>query len=155
MLRRLVPRLVGAVVLAGSLLTVATAQDAKKDAPKDKKADTKEIKGKITKVDVDKMTLSIETADGKKMDFTVDKTVEFIGPRGGVSKKGIKDERVKVGAQVTLTTDATGKTLKEVHLPRQGGDKGKDKAADKAPAKDASKDKASDKAPAKDASKDK
>ena len=138
MLRRLAVALVGAVVLAGSLLTVATAQDAKKDAPKDKKADTKEIKGKITKVDANKMTLSIETEDGKKLDFKVDDDVKFIGPRGGVSKMGIKDDRVKVGAQVTLMTDATGKVLKEVHLPRRaGGDTGKDKA----PVKDASKDK--------------
>jgi hypothetical protein len=140
MLRRLVAGLVGAVVLTGSLLTVATAQDAKKDAAKDKKADskdTKEIKGKITKVDVDKMTLSIETDDGKKLDFKVDDDVKFIGPNKGLSKQGIKDDRVKVGAQVTLTTDSTGKILKEVHLPRRG----KDKAADKAPAKDASKDK--------------
>jgi len=139
MLRRLAVGLVGAVVLTGSLLTVATAQD-KKDAPKDKKADskdTKEIKGKITKVDVDKMTLSIETDDGKKLDFKVDDDVKFIGPNKGLSKQGIKDDRVKVGAQVTLTTDATGKVLKEVHLPRRG----KDKSADKAPAKDASKDK--------------
>jgi hypothetical protein len=142
MLRRLAVALVGAVVLAGGLLTVATAQDAKKDAPKDKKADTKEIKGKITKVDANKMTLSIETEDGKKLDFKVDDDVKFIGPRGGASKMGIKDDRVKVGAQVTLTTDATGKVLKEVHLPRRaGGDAGKDKASDKAPAKDASKDK--------------
>ena len=146
MLRRLVAGLVGAVVLTGSLLTVATAQDAKKDAvQKDKKADskdTKEIKGKITKVDVDKMTLSIETDDGKKLDFKVDDDVKFIGPNKGLSKQGIKDDRVKVGAQVTLTTDSTGKVLKEVHLPRRAaGDKGKDKPADKAPAKDASKDK--------------
>jgi len=141
MLRRLVTGLVGAAVLAGSMLAVATAQDAKKDAPKDKKADTKEIKGKITKVDADKMTLSIETDDGKKLDFKVDKGVEFIGPRGGLSKEGIKDDRVKVGAEVKLVTDASGKTLKEVHLPvRKGGDKGKAKAADKAPSKDASKD---------------
>jgi hypothetical protein len=139
MLRRLLAGLVGAVVLTGSLLTVAAAQDAKKDAVKDKKADTKEIKGKITKVNVDKMTLSIKTEDGKEMDFKVDDDVKFIGPRQGVSKNGIKDKRVTVGAQVTLVTDATGKTLKEVHLPRQtsAGGKEKDKASDKAPPKDA------------------
>jgi hypothetical protein len=132
MLRRLVAGVVGAVVLTGSLLTLAAAQDAKKDGAKDKKADakeTKEIKGKITKVDVDKMSLSIETEDGKKLDFKVDDDVKFIGPNEGVSKLGIKDDRVKVGAQVTLTTDATGKALKEVHLPRRGAatDKSKDK----------------------------
>ena len=129
MLRRLVAGLVGAVVLTGSLLTVAAAQDAKKDKGKDSPKDTKEIKGTITKVDVDKMSFSIKTEDGKTMDFKVDDDVKFIGPRGGVSKMGIKDDRVKVGAEVKLTMDSTGKTLKEVHLPRRGGgtDKGKDK----------------------------
>ena len=138
MLRKLVVGLVGAVVLAGSLLTVAAAQEAKKDAAKDKKADakdTKEIKGKITKVDVDKKTFSIKTDDGKEMDFMVDDDVKFIGPRQGVSKDKIKDKRFIVGAQVTLVTDAKGKALKEVRLPRQGGggkekDKGT-KASDK------------------------
>jgi hypothetical protein len=131
MLRRIVPGLVGAVVLAGSLLTVATAQDAKKDGAKDAKAETKEVKGKITKVDVDKMTFSIETADGKKHDYTVDKDVEFIGPMGGNRKDGIKDKQMKVGAEVRLVLDSTGKKLKEVHLPRAkpGGDKDKDKVA--------------------------
>lgn len=144
MARRLVVGLVGIVVFAGSLITVA-AQDAKKDAAKDKKATTKEgkeIKGKITKVDIDKMTISVETDDGKKLDFKVDDDVKFIGPNKGVSKQGIKDDRVKTGAQVTLVTDASGKTLKEVHLPRRDGGGGKGKKLDKAPAKDApSKDK--------------
>jgi hypothetical protein len=131
MLRRFVPGLVGAFVLAGSLLTIAAAQDAKKDAG-DKKV-TKEIKGKITKVDVDKMTFSIKTSDGKEMDFTVDKDVQFIGPMGGKRKDGIKDKQFKVGAEVSLVMDATGKNLKEVHLPRAkaGGDKGKDKDKEK------------------------
>jgi hypothetical protein len=132
MLRRIVPGLVGAVVLAGSLLTVATAQEGKKDG-KDAKADTKEVKGKITKVDAEKMTFTIETADGKKHDFTVDKDVEFIGPMGGNRKDGIKDKQMKVGVELRLVLDASGKKLKEVHFPRAkpGGDKAKDKATDK------------------------
>jgi hypothetical protein len=141
MLRRLVAGSVGIVVLAGSLLTVAAAQDAKKDTGKDKKADakeSKEIKGKISKIDLDKMMLTVETDDGRKLDFKVTDDVKFIGPNGGVSKSGIKDDRVKTGAQVSLTTDASGKTLKEVRLPRRtgGGAKGKDKI-EKAPTKDA------------------
>jgi hypothetical protein len=138
MVRRLVVGLVGIIVFAGSLLTVA-AQDAKKDGGKETKAkDSKGIKAKISKVDIDKMTISVETEDGKKHDFKVDDDVKFIGPNGGLSKQGIKDDRVKAGAQVTLVTDASGKTLKEVHLPRRGGGggKGKDKI-DKAPSKDA------------------
>ena len=130
MLRRLVAGLVGAVVLAGSLFTVAAAQEAKKDGAKD---DKKEIKGKITKIDVDKMTFSIKTSDGKEMDFTVDKDVQFIGPMGGKRKEGIKDKQFKLGSEVSLVMDATGKNLKEVHLPRAkpGSDKGKDKDKEK------------------------
>src|SRR5262249_48801533 len=59
-MRRLGAGLVGAVVLAGSLLTVAAAQDTKKDKAKDAPKDAKEITGKITKVDADKMTFSIK-----------------------------------------------------------------------------------------------
>jgi len=139
MLRRLLAGLVGAVVLAGSLLTVAAAQEAKKDGAKDAKKDSakkdgKEISGKITKLDVDKMSFTIKTEDGKSLDFKVDDDVKFLGPRGGPSKMGIKDERFKVGAEVKLTLDASGKTLKEVHLPRRtgGNDKGKTKDKDKA-----------------------
>jgi preprotein translocase subunit YajC len=124
MLRRFGVGLVGAIVLTGSLLTMAAAQDAKKDSGTAKSsgkgtaaADTKEIKGKVTKVDADKGTFSIETDDGKKLDFKVDDKVKFVGPRGGPSKQGIKDDRFKVGAQVTLTTDASGKVLQQVKLP--------------------------------------
>jgi len=144
---RLIVGLIGLVALAGSLLTVAVAQDAKKD---DGKKDAKEIKGKVTKVDIDKMTFSIKPDAGEEMEFKVSDDVKFVGPNRGSSKEGIKDSRFKVGAQVTLVTDATGKTLKEVRLPRRsgGGTKGKDKI-EKSPAKDApAKD---NKAPAKDA----
>jgi hypothetical protein len=135
MLKRLVAGFVGIALLAGTMLTVAAAQD-KKDSPKDKKTTAKdgtEIKGKITKVDLDKKTFTIETADGKKLDFTVTDDVKFVGPRGGPSKEGIKDDRFKVGNEVKLVTDAGGKTLKEVHLPvrKKGGDKGDEKPKDK------------------------
>jgi hypothetical protein len=75
------------------------------------------------------MSLSIKPDDGKETSYTLDKDVKFIGPRGGVSKMGIKDDRVKVGAEVKLVMDVTGKAVKEVHLPRRTGatDKGKDK----------------------------
>jgi hypothetical protein len=134
MLKRLIVVLIGTAALAGTMLT-AGAQE-KKDSAKDKKAatkDGKEIKGKVTKVDVDKMTFTIESEDGKKLDFKVGDDVKFIGPRGGPSKEGIKDDRFKVGNEVKLVMDASGKTLKEVHLPvrKKGGTKGDDKPKDK------------------------
>jgi hypothetical protein len=137
---------VGTLLLAGTMLTVAVAQE-KKDSAKEKKATAKdgmEIKGKVTKVDAEKKTFTIETEDGKKLDFKVGDDVKFIGPRGGPSKEGIKDDRFKVGNEVKLVTDAGGKTLKEVHLPvrKKGGTKGDDKPKDKKATTD---DKAKDK----------
>lgn len=130
MLKRLLVVLIGTAALAGTMMTAAAQE--KKDSAKDKKAaskDGKEIKGKLTKVDVDKMTFTVETEDGKKLDFKVTDDVKFVGPRGGPSKEGIKDDRMKIGNEVKLVTDASGKTLKEVHLPirRKGDDKPKDK----------------------------
>ena len=131
MLMRLMAGLLSAVVLAAAMLTAASAQDAKKekDVAKEKKTDkdTKEIKGKVIKVDVDKMTFTVETEDGKKLDFKADDDVKWLGPQGGVHKQGIKDERFKIGAKVSVVTDASGKTVKEVHLPRLGKDRAKDK----------------------------
>jgi hypothetical protein len=54
-------------------------------------------------------------ADGKQTDLMVDDETQFVGPRGGVSKDGIKDDRLRVGAQLKVTMD--GKTVKEIHLP--------------------------------------
>src|SRR5262249_49344816 len=146
MLKRLIVVLIGTAALAGAMLTTAVAQE-KKDSAKDKKATTKEgteIKGKITKLDVDKKTFTIETDDGKKLDFKVGDDVKFLGPPGGASKDVVKDDRFKVGNEVKLVTEAGGKTLKEVHLPvrKKGGTKGEDKAKDKKAAPD---DKAKDK----------
>ena len=41
--------------------------------------------------------------------------MEFVGPHGGISKAGLKDDRLAVGNEVTLVL--SGKSLKEIHLP--------------------------------------
>jgi hypothetical protein len=66
-------------------------------------------------VDSAKNTVRVRTPDGKQTDLTIDDQTQFIGPRGGVSKEGIKDDRLRVGAQLKITMD--GKTVKEIHLP--------------------------------------
>src|SRR5438093_9013068 len=76
----------------------------------------KEIKGKIVKVDVKKNTITVITDDGKK-EYDVNKETKFIGPRGGVSEKGIEDDRLERGAEVTLKVAGNNRTLHEVHLP--------------------------------------
>jgi hypothetical protein len=42
---------------------------------------------------------------------------KFLGPRGGVSDDGIKDDRLKVGAEITLVIAGNNKTVREVRLP--------------------------------------
>jgi hypothetical protein len=76
----------------------------------------KEVKGKVVKVDVKKNVITVMTEDGKK-DYDVNKDTKFIGPRGGVSKKGIEDDRLVAGAEVTLKVAGNNRTLREVHLP--------------------------------------
>jgi hypothetical protein len=99
MLRRSIAGIVALLVIAGSALAV-----------------DKEIKGKIVKVDVKKNVITVMTDNGKK-DYDVNKDTKFIGPKGGVSDKGIEDDRLEVGAEVTLKVADNNRTLHEVHLP--------------------------------------
>ena len=80
----------------------------------------KEIKGKIVKVDVKKNIIIVKTDDGTK-EYEVNKETKFLGPRGGVSDKGIEDDRLEPGAEVTLKVAGNNKTLHEVHLPERKG----------------------------------
>lgn len=79
----------------------------------------KTIKATLIKVDVKKV-LSVKTDDGKK-DFVANTSTKFIGPRGGVSDAGIKDDRLKPGAALTLVVAGNNKTLREVRLPERSG----------------------------------
>src|SRR5262245_7218381 len=83
----------------------------------------KEVKGKIVKVDAKKNVITDMNEDDKK-EFDVNKDTKFIGPKGGISDKGIEDDRLEVGAEVTLKVAGNNRTLHEVHLPER---KGKDK----------------------------
>ena len=78
----------------------------------------KEVKGKIVKVDAKKNVITVQTEDGKK-EYDVNKDTKFIGPKGGISDKGIEDDRLEVGAEVTLKIAGNNKTLHEVHLPER------------------------------------
>jgi hypothetical protein len=75
------------------------------------------VEARITAVDQARRHLTVELKSGGKKDLTVMEETEFIGPRGGVSDKGIKDDRVVPGADVTLVFVQSGRVLKEVHLP--------------------------------------
>lgn len=100
------------------------------------------IEGKITRVDVAKGLLTVTTRDGKKTEVAVSEDTKFFGPLGGRSDAGLKDDRVKAGAEVTLVLDKSGSKLLEVRLPRRDGEPAKDKDA---PKKDKPADKPKDK----------
>jgi hypothetical protein len=108
-------KLVGMTLVVCLSGLVATSTFAADD--KDKKAETKEVKADITKIDVEKKVVSVKTEDAKKLDLIITADVHFVGPRGGVSKEGIKDDRVVVGASVVLVYDLAGKKLMEIKLP--------------------------------------
>ena len=99
MLRHATVVLVSLFVFAGGLL-----------------AADKEVKGKVVKVDAAKKMLTIKTDDGNK-EYTLSDDTKFIGPKGGLSKEGIKDERLVPGAEVKLVVAGNNKTVREVHLP--------------------------------------
>ena len=103
MWRQPIAVIVALLVLAGSALAV-----------------DKEIKGKIVKVDVKKNVITVMTEDGKK-DYEVNKDTKFIGPKGGVSEKGIDDDRLQPGVEVTLKIAGNNRTLHEVHIPAKKG----------------------------------
>jgi len=112
MLRNPVLVVLGLLIAAG--IVAAQAKDAKKEGT--------EIKAKVTKVDATKMTVSVSTDDGKKMDLKVDDDTKIVGPRGGVSKDRLKDDRLTVGAEIKVTMD--GKKVKQIELPmKKSGDK--------------------------------
>ncbi len=109
------------------MLGVALVANA---ADKDVKAEGKEVKGEITKIDKDKMTFKLKTEDGKTVEYKVEDATKFVGPKGGDAKEGIKDDRFIVGAPVTVVLSKNGKTVDAIHLPNRSDlPKAKDKAA--------------------------
>ena len=78
----------------------------------------KELTAKIVKVDVKKKVVTVSTEDGKK-DYDVNDDSKFIGPKGGVSDKGINDDRLVPGTEVRLVIAGNNRTLREVHLPER------------------------------------
>jgi hypothetical protein len=101
MVRHAIVVLVSLFLLAGGLL-----------------AADKEVKGKVVKVDAAKKVLTIKTDEGNK-EYTISDDTKFVGPKGGASKAGIKDERLKPGAEVKLVIAGNNKTVREVHLPEK------------------------------------
>ena len=86
-------------------------------------AGDKEVKAKVLKVDVKKMLLEVKVGEDKK-EYKLSADTKFLGPKGGVSAEGIKDDRLAPGAEIRLVVAANNRTVREIHLPER---KAKDK----------------------------
>jgi hypothetical protein len=102
-------RIVGSLVLGALVVAAPLAADA---------GEKQEIKGgidgKVKKVDVDKNTLTITTAQGKDRTFKVTDETIVLGPRGGKVRNQLKDPRFHEGFPVIIVAD--GATAAEIHF---------------------------------------
>ncbi len=84
----------------------------------------KEVKGTVVKVDLKASKLVVKTDDGEKT-YDINAETKFIGPKGGASDAGLKDDRLVAGAEVKLVIAGNNKTAREVHLPVRKKEKDK------------------------------
>ena len=84
----------------------------------------KEVSGTLVKVDQKASTLTIKTDDGDKT-YDVNAETKFVGPKGGASDAGLKDERLVRGVMLKVVVAGNNKTAREVHIPERK--KSKDK----------------------------
>ena len=81
------------------------------------------VVGKVKTVNAEKSYFTIALESGKERKFSVDKTTKFVGPKGGVSADGLKDDRMVKGNEVKVMPSKDGKTASEVRLPVRTKDK--------------------------------
>ena len=101
MLRRPVAALIAFLLVATTLL-----------------AADKTVSVTLVKVDVKKKLLVVKDGEEKK-EYKIDAKTKFLGPKGGLSDAGIKDDRLKPGATLELVIAGNNKTVREVHLPER------------------------------------
>jgi len=101
MLRRPVAALIAFLLVATTLL-----------------AADKTVSVTLVKVDVKKKLLVVKDGEEKK-EYKIDAKTKFLGPKGGLSDAGIKDDRLKPGAALELVIAGNNKTVREVHLPER------------------------------------
>jgi hypothetical protein len=138
----MVRTLVCAVLGLALCVSGTQAQDKDKPVKKDKKVAKTGVAGTVKSRDTTKGTLTITVTKTKKdRTFQVTKNTKIVGPRGGVSEDGLKDDRLARGKKVTVVPGSDSKAAAEIHLSvraratkdKKATDKKKDskKAADK------------------------
>jgi len=73
------------------------------------------LAGTVTRVGVHRDWFDMREADGVRVRFTMNGFTSVYGPRGGVSRKGVHDERLARGAEVSVICGADEKAL-EVYI---------------------------------------
>jgi len=101
MLRRFATTLFAFLIIAGTVL-----------------AADKTFNATLIKVDVKKKLLIVKVEDEKK-EYVIDSKTKFLGPKGGLSDDGIKDDPLKPGAALELVIAGNNRTVREVHLPKR------------------------------------
>ena len=106
-------------LVLGAALCATSGQTSQggKDKDKDKSTDESMVVGKVKVVNLARNNFTITLESGKDRTFAVDKKSKFLGPQGGKSKDGLKDDRMAKGYEVKVVPTKNGKTAKEVHLP--------------------------------------
>jgi hypothetical protein len=118
MLRPLLGAVFGFVICAGGL----QANEVKK-APDPTKGHAATVKS-VAPV---KKTLTV-VIKGQTRVVNITADTKIIGPRGGVSEDGLKDDRLRPGAKIKIVFNPGGKSAKEIHLgarKKSGKDKKK------------------------------
>ena len=114
------------LVLGIAFLT-ASGQTSQGGKDKDKGTDDSMVVGKVKVVNLARNNFTITLESGKDRTFGVDKKTKFLGPQGGKSKDGLKDDRMAKGYEVKVLPTKDGKAAKEVHLPYRKKASEKDK----------------------------
>jgi hypothetical protein len=89
-----------------------------KEAQKLEEDDEAEIPGKIKSFDARRRVLVITLLNGKNRSFFLAKDVP-VHVKGVISKRGLMDPALKVGAPVTIVTDEGGRKVKELQFSQQ------------------------------------
>jgi hypothetical protein len=80
----------------------------------------KEVKATFVKADLKASTLTVKTLPDKiDKTYDVNDKTKFVGPKGGVSDAGLKDDRLVAGAELSLVIAGNNRTCREVHLPER------------------------------------
>jgi hypothetical protein len=79
----------------------------------------KEVKCKLVRVDPRNNAITVTTEDGRTAKYSVNEGTRFIGPKGGVSDEGIRDDRLVKGAELTLVIAGNNRTVHEIRLPER------------------------------------